>query len=1202
VPFWWWVGEPVERARITWQLDRLKEMGVMSAIVSYNHHACGAPNRGEPEVFSKEWWHLFRGVLSDCKERGMTLAFQDYMLLNPVLRQIGKECPGMAGSELKEVHAVASGNKPVRLSAPPGCPVLCAVAFPRTDGRSGVNGSVDLASFVSEGILEWSPRGGGEWLVSLVFLLPKAFDPLHAESGSRTIERFYRPFESECGGDLGTTVPISFQDELDFGSKMPLWSSCLSAEFQSRKGYDLLPLLPALWNDLGPLTPKIRIDYADVAVTLLEERYFIPIFRWHESHGLLFGNDNLGRGGIEAGRSAYGDAFRTMRWYSAPGTDDPKLDGPRAFKGLKVNSSIAHLYGRPRVWNECFHSSGWGTTPAEVIAALNEDFIYGATVVNLHGLYYSTYGSWWEWAPPDFHFRQPYGQHSGPLADYVTRLCQSLSAGVHVCDVGIVYPITAIEAGLNERADVGADAEIPVSERQAGKTGMTFDVAEVDAFAIGRELVDSGIDFDFVDFGSLERAEIGSGEIRVSGESYRVLVLPSMSAARFSTLEAARRFFRAGGLVIAFGCLPVASERAGSEDPDVDAIVEEIFGTLRPGGISVHTGASGGRGIFIPRGYGPVSETISREIIRDFDPDGSGLLAVHRREREEDRYFVFNPAKSAVERDVFFRADGAAELLDPWTGGRVQLPSVPVPNGCRITLHFEPGEGKLIAIDRSDTRRVLPVPDLSRIAGEEVLALEGTWEFELAPTMDNRFGDFRLPARPVMIGAEARRFRYKEETEGNIHAWQLPQLDDSSWPMTTSSFGPRFWKLGPLPPDLDLAELEAELSGFGTVDPSKPVMIGGRSFHWTPYEFSLRWGVENDPFLRDWAGGPHGLKGSVPDEFIDLEGALPGSVWFLWTSIASPRPVKAPFVMGSRSSYASWLNGAPLLRQDEELPPGRHSEWNLPHYRCMPRRAAVSLREGRNPLLLKFTQPAGQRMRAFAAFDAPPASALALRWFAHSGHPVFNHRPETVSLVGWYRFPSPPGVCALTVTSRGPVRGWCAGKELKIGRSSPVADGLFETHLTLPAPEAGSSTAALRIELPPGSFAGDAIPEPVLFTCAAGRASLGDWSRLGLPTYSGGAWYRRTVTLSAGQAMRLTTLDLGSVAATAAIIINGRPAGTLLCPPWRADVSGLLRAGENRIEIHVANTLANHYSVGIPTPYFSPHQTRSGLFGPVTLT
>ena len=47
--------------------------------------------------------------------------------------------------------------------------------------------------------------------------------------------------------------------------------------------------------------------------------------------------------------------------------------------------------------------------------------------------------------------------------------------------------------------------------------------------------------------------------------------------------------------------------------------------------------------------------------------------------------------------------------------------------------------------------------------------------------------------------------------------------------------------------------------------------------------------------------------------------------------------------------------------------------------------------------------------------------------------------------------------------------------------------------------------------------------------------------------------------------------------------------------------TNIQQSGENELTIIVANTLANHYSVGIPTPYAFPHQTPSGLFGPVNL-
>ncbi len=78
-------------------------------------------------------------------------------------------------------------------------------------------------------------------------------------------------------------------------------------------------------------------------------------------------------------------------------------------------------------------------------------------------------------------------------------------------------------------------------------------------------------------------------------------------------------------------------------------------------------------------------------------------------------------------------------------------------------------------------------------------------------------------------------------------------------------------------------------------------------------------------------------------------------------------------------------------------------------------------------------------------------------------------------------------------------------------------------------------------------------------------------------------------------------LDLGDVAATAEVLVNGKLAGRLVAPPWRVDVTALVHAGQNDVVIRVANTLANHYSVGIPTAYAFPAQTRSGLIGPVRL-
>jgi len=70
------------------------------------------------------------------------------------------------------------------------------------------------------------------------------------------------------------------------------------------------------------------------------------------------------------------------------------------------------------------------------------------------------------------------------------------------------------------------------------------------------------------------------------------------------------------------------------------------------------------------------------------------------------------------------------------------------------------------------------------------------------------------------------------------------------------------------------------------------------------------------------------------------------------------------------------------------------------------------------------------------------------------------------------------------------------------------------------------------------------------------------------------------------------------VVATAAVRVNGALAGIRVAPPWRVEVGKQLRAGDNRIEVLVYNTLANHYRT-IPTRYRG--ELTSGLLGPVAL-
>jgi hypothetical protein len=101
-----------------------------------------------------------------------------------------------------------------------------------------------------------------------------------------------------------------------------------------------------------------------------------------------------------------------------------------------------------------------------------------------------------------------------------------------------------------------------------------------------------------------------------------------------------------------------------------------------------------------------------------------------------------------------------------------------------------------------------------------------------------------------------------------------------------------------------------------------------------------------------------------------------------------------------------------------------------------------------------------------------------------------------------------------------------------------------------------------------------------------------------LNNYSGGVRYRTTFTVTEDHAKGRVEIDLGRVVATAEVHLNGKEVGVRVAPPWRLDVTGFLRAGENTLTILVYNTLANHYQT-IPSRYRG--KPVSGLIGPVRL-
>nr|MCU0781449.1 hypothetical protein [Akkermansiaceae bacterium] len=793
----------------------------------------------------------------------------------------------------------------------------------------------------------------------------------------------------------------------------------------------------------------------------------------------------------------------------------------------KVAASIAHFYDRPRVWLEGFYGSGWGTSSAEFVDAVLANYALGFNLLGIHGMYYTTHGGWWEWAPPDNTFRMPYWRHMKPFMMAQQRLAYLLSQGHHRCDVAIMYPVAPVEAGMNGKAAVDA------------------------AFQSARDIHSQGIDFVFMDYQSLDRADIVGKELHVSGAAYKALVLPAMRAIRHSNLQKALEFKRAGGLVLAVGNLPQASDRLGRDDPEAAAMVAELF----------------------PQGA--VKDLVAAIPFRDYRGPGRVL---HRRIGPRDVYALYGATKGT---EAFFRATGAVELWDPWTGHTRPLPVVSQDSvGTTLKLPLTEREMQLIVFSPGEPAMETPLTATK----PTVVRLDGEWEFELAPILDNRFGDFHWPPRKALIGAEARRMKYADEVSPSP-GWQDAKLDDSKWATTACGFGPRFWKLGPLP---DSAAADEALAQLTQINPAEAVLVGGNDYLWQPYEFSWRCGIPGDCGVQ----GYHGLKIVVHDDLIGLGGIAHGhpeckrvpeqggTRYYLWSSVHSPDGGSTPVSSGGMLPAKAWLGGQPLD----------------------PKASEVNLARGPNALLLRYDSP-GRGWLVFGSARQPVPydknkpipwnTELASIWHNDTGRLAFDTRPHVTSPAGWYRFTAPPGLRSLHLPCMAKPRVWVDG--IEAGVSGRKGDWTAK-----PAePAAGAAVVAIRLEQERGEYAGAAFSEFLKLDCGQGNTSLGDWSKMGvLETYSGGAWYRRSFNLPATAAGKLVTLDLGHVVASAEVRVNGKPAGIKVAPPWTLDITEYVQPGQNRVEVLVCNTLANHY-VTVPTHFRG--KLDSGLLGPVSL-
>lgn len=944
VPIWWWSGERIEPARLRWQLERFVEGGIFNLIVL--NLAPTSPLYGSdpdaPPFLTEEWWALFLGMCEDARALGVRIWFYDQIGFSGAnfQGQVVRDQPAYAGQWLESL--VQEGDGPLALTCPPeGMPLAAAVTALDADGM--LSGQPELLPLHARGV---RVEGGRHQRLRLVYAVRRGFDYFSPAACANLLDRVHGAFERQAAHLFGDVIVGSFQDELP---SLATWGADFAAAFQAQKGYDLTPHLAALWDGTGPAAEQLRVDFHQVRAALAEEAFFKPLFHWHERHGLLCGFDQQGpaRGGHpQATVNLYADYLQTHRWYTVPGSDH--------HGEAKLHSSLAHLYGRPRVWIEAFHSSGWGGTLEETYDWLLPWLRAGANLYDPHAVYYSTRGGWWEWAPPSTCWRQPYWRHYRHFAQAVSRLCSLLSQGDHVCDVGVLFPTVTVQAGLDPGAGAQPQAAAAHDIYQELLGSMFWQAMRPGVLDRDRR------DFDVLDDASVQRGTVENGLLCIGAERYRAVVLPSCTVMDSNTAALLDNFVEGGGMLVAIGALPArAVGGAGDAVARLHRHFDEGRARLVAQAEALPAALAG-----LPRLVDAPVPTLRRRI------DGQEVLFVpaaypYATRQEPDRgwldvAYTFNPADYPPSMTVTIRGvQHAPELWDPFDGSRRRLAATVHTEGVTVEVPFATGPAALLVWPANTTARdgVAASPG----ALQQIHLFDEVWEAALEPTLDNRYGDFAWPAHDGAPPVQTWHMQHREERPGEdglAAGWQLQNGARTDWKQVTVTFATQGWWCGPQAP----ATLPAPLAG---VQPGgDPLAVAA----WQPLHYSLSRGIAHDPIHR----GTLGPKGHVPEEFLRFGPVAAGQGVQVRTTVFVAEAARLHVALGAAAAKQLWINGQEI----EGAPEGYL--WLAP----------VQLQAGLNTVEFRLVAAQNLQLRGYWALVRDVARFARPEWMTAPGAPV----------------------------------------------------------------------------------------------------------------------------------------------------------------------------------------------------------------------
>jgi hypothetical protein len=420
-----------------------------------------------------------------------------------------------------------------------------------------------------------------------------------------------------------------FSDSLEvYGAD---WTPTLPAEFQKRRGYDLIPHLPELLAGGTPEADAVRHDWGVTMSDLVRENYLEPVTNFAKAHGTKFRSQT------------YGFPPATLADEAVPAL--PEGEGPqwRAFSFTRWASSANHLYDNNVTSAETWtwlHSPAFRATPLDMKVEADRMFLLGVNQFVGHGWPYSPAGAgepgWSLYAAAVFNNHNPWFTVMPDITAYLTRMSWLLRQGSPANDVAILLPEDDAQASFS---------------LTSGRVSVTEEMHKAIPPALMSAILDAGYNIDYIDATTIDK---------LSSIPYPLLVIPPTTRIPLAAYKKIQSYAAGTGKVIAIGTEPSLAPglKQQGESKDVAAISGRLFTAAGHKGVSVAS-------------IEALPAALHAALKPDLDVAGHAdqLGFIHRKLAAADVYYVVNSGNQPIDASVAFRApQPVLQAWDPDSG------------------------------------------------------------------------------------------------------------------------------------------------------------------------------------------------------------------------------------------------------------------------------------------------------------------------------------------------------------------------------------------------------------------------------------------------------------------------------------------------------------------------------------------------------